>query len=177
MLVPERRDTEGLALSLSVRENLAIPQLRHRSRPWWVGQGWADALAEQATDELGIQAAGSQQPVGQLSGGNRQKVLFGKWLATGPRLPVLHEPTQGVDVGARAQLLALVRRAAASGAAIVMASIEAEDLAIACDRVLILRAGVIATELAGPCDAQEIVRLTYTEPTPPDQDFRPEAAR
>lgn len=177
VLVPERRDTDGLALSLSVRENLAIPQQRRRSRPWWVRQGWADELAERATAELGIRAAGSQQPVGQLSGGNRQKVLFGKWLATGPRLLVLHEPAQGVNVGARAELLALVRRAAASGVAIIMASIEAEDLAIACDRVLILRGGVIATELAGPCDAQEIVRLTYTDPTPPQQDSRPEAAR
>ncbi len=177
VLVPERRDSEGLALSLSVRENLAIPQLRRRSRPWWVRRGWAEELAEQATAELGLRAAGSQQPVGQLSGGNRQKVLFGKWLATGPKLLVLHEPTQGVDVGARAQLLALVRQAAASGVAIVMASIEAEDLAIACDRVLILRGGVISAELRGPCNAEEIVRLTYTDPTPPQQDSRPEAAR
>jgi len=177
VLVPERRDTAGLALSLSVRENLAIPQLRRRSKPWWVGRGWAEQLAERTTAELGIRTAGSQQPVGQLSGGNRQKVLFGKWLATGPRLLVLHEPTQGVDVGARAQLLALVRQAAASGVAIIMASIEAEDLAIACDRVLILRGGGIAAELAGPCDAQEIVRLTYTDPTPPPHDSRPEAAR
>ncbi len=177
VLVPERRDTEGLALPLSVRDNLAVPLLRRHSRPWWVRRGWEDELALRTAADLGIRPGHGQQPVGQLSGGNRQKALFGKWLATGPQLLVLHEPAQGVHVGARAQLLALVRRAAASGVAIIMASIEAEDLAIACDRVLILRGGHIAARLARPCDAQEIVRLTYQEPTPSHQDPPPEVAR
>jgi ribose transport system ATP-binding protein len=173
VLVPERRDTDGLALPLSVRENLTLPMVRRHSKPWKVRGGWEDELVRRYVEDLGIRTAtGSgqvgQQPVGQLSGGNRQKVLFGKWLATGPRLLVLHEPTQGVDVGARAQLLELVRRAAATGVAIIMASIEAEDLAIACDRVLVLRGGRIAAELAGPCAAEEIIRLTYHDSTAQD---------
>ncbi len=168
VLVPERRDADGLALRLSVRENLALPMVRRRSSPWRVRGGWEDELVRHCVADLDIRTAGGpagigQQHVGQLSGGNRQKVLFGKWLATGPRLLVLHEPTQGVDVGARAQLLGLIRQAAAAGVAIVMASIEAEDLALACDRVLVLRGGRIAAELADRRPAEEIVQLTYQE--------------
>lgn len=168
VLVPERRDADGLALQLSVRENLALPMIRRHSRPWKVRGGWEDELVRHSVADLDIRTAAAPdmagwQQAGQLSGGNRQKVLFGKWLATGPRLLVLHEPAQGVDVGARAQLLGLIRRAAATGVAIVMASIEAEDLAVTCDRVLIMRGGRVAAELAGPCAAGEIVRLTYQE--------------
>jgi ribose transport system ATP-binding protein len=168
VLVPERRDTDGLALDLSVRENLALPAVRRRSRPWKVPGRWEDELVRRSVADLGIVTAGgpgaaSAQPVGLLSGGNRQKVLFGKWLATGPRLLVLHEPTQGVDVGARAQLLALIRHAATAGVAVVMSSIEAEDLALACDRVLVLRDGRIVAERPGPCAADDIVQLTYQE--------------
>ena len=169
VLVPERRDSDGLALKLSVRENLALPLVRRHSRPWKVRGGWEDELVRRCTGELDIRAPGGPDRVGQhqvdqLSGGNRQKVLFGKWLATGPRLLVLHEPTQGVDIGARAQLLGLIRRAAAGGVAIVMASIEAEDLAAVCDRVLVVHRGRITAELAGPCTAEEIIRHTYAGP-------------
>jgi ribose transport system ATP-binding protein len=163
VLVPERRDSDGLALSLSVRENLALPLLRRHGKPWRVGSGWEDDLVHRSVAGLGIHPPEGDAPVGWLSGGNRQKVLFGKWLATGPRLLVLHEPTQGVDVGARAQLLGLVRQAAASGVAILIASIEAEDLAAVCDRVLITRDGCIAAELTAPCDDQQIIQLTYQD--------------
>jgi ribose transport system ATP-binding protein len=169
VLVPERRDSDGLALKLTVRENLALPLVRQRSRPWKVPGGWEDELVRRCTADLDIRAAGGpgltgQQQVGQLSGGNRQKVLFGKWLATGPRLLVLHEPTQGVDIGARAQLLRLIRSAAEGGIAVVLASIEAEDLAAVCDRVLVLRQGRVTAELAGPCAAEEIIQHSYAEP-------------
>jgi ribose transport system ATP-binding protein len=168
VLVPEQRDADGLALALSVRENLALPLVRRRSRPWKVRGGWEDELVRRCAGDLDIRTAAGpdrvgQHQVGQLSGGNRQKILFGKWLATGPRLLVLHEPTQGVDVGARAQLLALIRQAAAAGIAVVLASNEAEDLAAVCDRVLVLRDGRISAERPGPCAAEEIIQLTYQE--------------
>jgi ribose transport system ATP-binding protein len=168
VLVPERRDSDGLALKLTVRENLALPLVRRHSRPWKVRGGWEDELVRRCSDDLDIRSSGGRdrlgrQQVGELSGGNRQKVLFGKWLAAGPRLLVLHEPTQGVDIGARAQLLGLIRSAAEGGIAIVMASIEAEDLAAVCDRVLVLRQGRIAAELDGPCTAEEIIQHTYAE--------------
>ena len=161
VLVPEFRDRDGLALSLSVADNLALPLLRRNSRFWRVNRGWEDDLVATSIASLQITPPSGEQAVGRLSGGNRQKVLFGKWLATSPQVLVLHEPTQGVDVGARAQLLALIRQAAASGVAIVMATIEAEDLAAVCDRVLILQRGRIAAELRAPCDVDEIVERTY----------------
>lgn len=179
VLVPERRDTEGLALSLSVRENLALPMIRRKSRPWLIRAGWEDDLVRRSVADLGITPAAGGTPAGWLSGGNRQKVLFGKWLATGPRLLVLHEPTQGVDVGARAQLLSLIRGVAADGLAVIMASIEAEDLAAVCDRVLITRDGRIAAELTAPCADAEIIRLTYQDspgPATPAGDAHAEAA-
>jgi ribose transport system ATP-binding protein len=161
VLVPERRDVHGLALSRSVRDNLCLPQVRHRNRPWLARAAWEHDLAARSVVQLDIRPAEPDRPVGLLSGGNRQKVLFGKWLATGPNVLVLHEPTQGVDVGARMDLLHLVRQAASAGVAVIVASLETEDLAAVCDRVLIFREGKVAAELRAPFDSDGIVRLTY----------------
>jgi ribose transport system ATP-binding protein len=137
VLVPERRDRDGLAFELSVCDNISLPQLWRRGRPWFVGRSWQREDAEAAVDELGIRPRTPSILVKQLSGGNQQKVLLAKWLTTGPTVLVLHEPTQAVDVGARQDILRALRRAADSGVAIVLVSSETEDLAAACDRVLI----------------------------------------
>ena len=162
VLIPERRDTAGLVLSMSVRDNLSLPLLRRNNKPWRTRGAWEERLVRDSVERFDIRLAGGEQPVGLLSGGNRQKVLLGKWLATGPKLLVLHEPTQGVDVGARSQLMAQIRRAASSGVAVVVVSIEAEELAAACDRILILRDGLIEASLVGPCDEGEIVHRIYS---------------
>lgn len=162
VLIPERRDSEGLELSLSVKDNLALPLLKRNNRAWWARDTWEIELLEKTVAEMDIKLASGDQPVGSLSGGNRQKVLLGKWLATGPKLVVLHEPTQGVDIAARVQLLAQIRRTAASGVAVVIASIEAEELATVCDRILVLRDGQIDDELTGPCDGLEVVERIYS---------------
>jgi len=162
VLIPERRDNDGLALSLSVKDNLALPLLRRNNRAWRTRGEWECQLLEDTVAKLDIRLTSGEQPVGSLSGGNRQKLLLGKWLATGPKLLVLHEPTQGVDIAARAQLLAQIRRAAASGLAVVIVSIEAEELASCCDRILILRDGQIDAELTGPCDGTAIVERIYS---------------
>jgi ribose transport system ATP-binding protein len=162
VLIPERRDTAGLVLSMSVRDNLSLPLLRRNNKPWRTHGAWEEQLVRDSVERFDIRLASSEQPVGLLSGGNRQKVLLSKWLATGPKLLVLHEPTQGVDVGARSQLMAQIRQAASSGVAVVIASIEAEELAAACDRILILRDGLIDAALAGPCDEGQIVHRIYS---------------
>jgi ribose transport system ATP-binding protein len=87
--------------------------------------------------------------LGTLSGGNQQKAIVAKWLAMKPSVLLLHEPTQGVDIGARKQLFAHIRGAANSGAAVLLASIEYEDLANLCDRVLVFQDGRIVAELDG----------------------------
>jgi len=142
VLVPERRDRDGLAFDLSVRDNMSLPALRDKGRPWYVGRRWQRESAADATATLGIRPANPSFLVKQLSGGNQQKVLLAKWLNLGPTLLILHEPTQAVDVGARRDILAALHRAADSGIAIVLISSEPEDLAAACDRVLVYVAGV-----------------------------------
>jgi ribose transport system ATP-binding protein len=97
-----------------------------------------------------------------LSGGNQQKVLLAKWLQARPKLLLLHEPTQGVDVGARAEIFRLLRQAAANGCIVVVASTDHEQLADLCGRVLITRGGVVAHEIEGDPIAQErITELSY----------------
>ena len=91
-------------------------------------------------NKLGIRPNAPQRLVGELSGGNQQKVLLAKWMSTGPRLMILHEPTQAVDVGARSDILNAVHRLAASGMGVLLVSVEAADLAAACDRILVYSA-------------------------------------
>jgi ribose transport system ATP-binding protein len=141
VLVPERRDRDGLAFELSLRDNINLPGLRQRGRPWFVGRSWQSAAAEGAIHTLDIRPRDPLTLVKQLSGGNQQKVLLAKWLTMGPQVLVLHEPTQAVDVGARRDILHALRRAADAGVAVVLVSSEAEDLAAACDRVLIYSPG------------------------------------
>jgi ribose transport system ATP-binding protein len=100
-----------------------------------------------------------------MSGGNQQKVMFGKWLLGEPRLLTLEEPTQAVDVGARAALLEATRIAAGDGAAVLFVSSEVEDLAAVCDRLLVLEDGVVARDLTGPFTADAVLEAVFTRPT------------
>ncbi len=141
VLLPERRDRDGLAFELSVQDNITLPALSARGKPWFVGRNWQGEAVEAAVRKLGIRPNLPHMLVKQLSGGNQQKVLLAKWLAVGPTVLVLHEPTQAVDVGARQDILQALRRASDSGMAVILVSSEPEDLAAICDRVLIYRAG------------------------------------
>jgi ribose transport system ATP-binding protein len=160
-LVPERRAEQGLALSLTVRKNVTLPRVATRGGALRIGSGWERTEARAVIDELDVRPSDENYTVGQLSGGNQQKVLLGKWLRSSPKLMLLHEPTQGVDVGARHDLLAAVRRSAAGGSAMIVASIDPAELAAICDRIVILRDGLRAHELSGQIDADDIVLAVY----------------
>src|SRR6201996_8821773 len=112
VLVPERRDRDGLAFELNVRDNVSLPKLTRRGRPWFVARRWQQDDAATAARTLGIRPSTPSILVKQLSGGNQQKVLLAKWLNAGPALLVLHEPTQAVDIGARTDILHALQRAA-----------------------------------------------------------------
>ncbi|MBB4919313.1 sugar ABC transporter ATP-binding protein [Streptosporangium saharense] len=164
-LLPEHRIDDGLALTLPVGENVTLPRVRLRGRPWLIGRGWQHAEVTSVLDDLGVRPRRPDIPVGQLSGGNQQKVMLGKWLAGRPELLVLHEPTQAVDVGAREDILRAISETAERGVAVVVASIQPADLAAVCDRVLIFRDGGIDGEITAPTE-DAVVEAVYAAPSP-----------
>ncbi|HEU4784488.1 MAG TPA: sugar ABC transporter ATP-binding protein [Ktedonobacterales bacterium] len=164
-LVPEERRSQGLMLTKSIAFNMltAAPQRQRIVRHLPLislrrGATQVNTLAHR----LHIKAPSVATPVGNLSGGNQQKVVIGKWLAGDTRVLLLDEPTRGVDVGARAEMYAIIRELAASGTAILMVSSEAEELAQVCDRVLVMVEGRIVGELTGDQLSEErVLRLSY----------------
>ena len=111
--------------------------------------------------KLDIKPPDPYMPVGTLSGGNQQKVLLGKWLAGKPAVLVLHEPTQAVDVGARHDIINAIREAASEGCGVIISSVDAADLAVLCDRVLVFRGGKVVAELSGELTQDEIIDATF----------------
>jgi ribose transport system ATP-binding protein len=141
-MVPEDRKTEGLLLALSVRINLTLGQL---SRLRWAA-GWIDRkretdTASQISHTIGLVCRSLDQPVRELSGGNQQKVLFGRWLLREPEVLLLDEPTRGVDVGAKFSIYRLIDDLARKGKGVVVVSSETEELMLLCDRIAVLSAG------------------------------------
>ena len=137
-------------MTMSARENLTLPNLK----PFWKG-GILRRKAEKSLtkawfERLSVRPANaSEEPLGTFSGGNQQKILFGKWLSTEPSVFLLDEPTQGVDVGAKADLHRELVTAAEGGAAVLISSSDLEELADLCDRVIVIVDGKISSELTG----------------------------
>jgi ribose transport system ATP-binding protein len=121
-------------------------------------------VAEEAVRRLGVRCRGIEQIVATLSGGNQQKVVIGKWLATGPRVLLLDEPTRGIDVGAKQEIYALIRRLAGEGLAIVMVSSELPELLLLADRILVMAEGRKAGEL-GRAEASEEAIMHLAAPS------------
>jgi ribose transport system ATP-binding protein len=150
--VPEERRAEGLVLTKSLAFNLGLANLNsivvHAMLPLISGRR-RKTLAERTIRELAIKTPGVETPVGQLSGGNQQKVVIGRWLQSQPKALILDEPTRGVDVGARVEIHRLIRALASRGMAVLVISSEPEELSDLCDRVLVMAEGRIVRELAG----------------------------
>jgi ABC-type sugar transport system ATPase subunit len=149
VLVPEERKAEGLVLQLPVRVNTTLADPRSVASHGWLDRGAEVAEYEAARERLGIRASGPDQPAVELSGGNQQKVVLAKWLRTRPRVLLLDEPTRGIDVGAKAEIYALVRALAEQGMAVVFASSDLPEVVGLSHRVLVCRGGAVAGELAG----------------------------
>ncbi|WAB84694.1 sugar ABC transporter ATP-binding protein [Microcella daejeonensis] len=156
-LVPEERRSQALIMSESVRTNVTLGNWR-AMRPSaaipFISDRRSSALAKSMIDRLRIKATDSDVAVRKLSGGNQQKVVFGRWLARNADLFLLDEPTRGVDIGARQQIWETVEHAAAAGKAVVIVSSELDELAI-CHRVVILVEGRTVGELVGPGVTEE----------------------
>ncbi|MFE4757921.1 sugar ABC transporter ATP-binding protein [Streptomyces mirabilis] len=144
--VPEDRAAESAFLDLSLADNLVAAGRRRR---WWISPASVRQAGRNAIADYSVRSHGPDQLMSRLSGGNQQKVVLARWLTTRPALLMLDEPTQGVDVGARAELHGLIRQYAAAGGSVLVASSADEELASLCDRVLVLRDGHIAASLSG----------------------------
>ncbi len=157
-LVPEDRKLAGLVLGLSVRENLTMAIL-----PRLVSAGlFMNVLRERREalrwiDRINLRPPEPEKPVEDLSGGNQQKVVVGKALATEPRVLLLDEPTRGVDVGARSEIYGVIDELAKQGMALLIASSDANELVGLCDKILVFRKGRVATTLERPLDEGEVV--------------------
>ncbi|MBX3576738.1 MAG: sugar ABC transporter ATP-binding protein [Rhizobiaceae bacterium] len=148
-LIPEDRKTEGLMLPMTVRENLAFAAMDKVSRRGVIDRAAESRLIDEMIKLLAIRTAGTDIPVGALSGGNQQKVVIAKWLMRQPRIILLNDPTRGIDVGTKQEIYQLLRRLADAGAAIVFYSTDYDELIGCCDRVLVLYDGAIKRELVG----------------------------
>jgi ribose transport system ATP-binding protein len=143
VLVPEDRRTQGLVLSHSVERNLTLALLRRLSRGGVLDDGEGAAIAERYVARLGIRTRSRDTPVRRLSGGNQQKVVLAKWLATEPEVLILDEPTVGVDINTRSEIADLVRSLADQGKAVLVISSELAEVLALADRILVLREGRI----------------------------------
>lgn len=145
-LAPEERKAQGLLLLESVTRNVSVSSLGRFSRAGWIDRAAERAAARTATRELSLRPDHPEAPVRTLSGGNQQKAVLARWLLRGCRVLLLDEPTRGVDVGARAELYAVVRRLADEGLAVLLVSSEVPEVLGLADRVLVLREGRVVHE-------------------------------
>ncbi|WP_040908032.1 sugar ABC transporter ATP-binding protein [Streptomyces griseoflavus] len=148
-LLPEDRKSEGIVPGLSVRENISLAVLPRLSRFGLVSEARVDSIVDTFIERLRIKASSPQQKVGELSGGNQQKVLLARWLAMNPKVLLLDEPTRGIDVGAKAEVQKLVDELAADGLGVLLISSDLEELIEGSDRVVVLKDGAVVGELNG----------------------------
>jgi ABC-type sugar transport system ATPase subunit len=148
-LVPEDRKTQGLVLELGIADNIVLAIKERLARFGLVNRAAEAAVARQQADKLRVRTPALDVRVRNLSGGNQQKVVLGKWLATDGKVLMLDEPTRGVDVGTKEEIYHLILQLAAAGRGILMVSSEMEELIAISDRVLVFHEGRLAGELAG----------------------------
>lgn len=146
--VPEDRGTQGLIREMRIRENVSLAVLKTLTKTGFINSRVERELAAHAIEQLGIRAYSPEQLVSKLSGGNQQKVVVSKWLASKPKVLIMDEPTRGVDVGAKAEIHRLISELASQGLAILMISSELPEVLGMSDRVLVMREGRIVAEFA-----------------------------
>jgi ribose transport system ATP-binding protein len=157
--VPEDRQADALLTGESVRHNLSASQSSHyfRGLRWRHREERADS--QRSISDFLVRVVSDLQPVETLSGGNQQKVVIARWLRRGPKVLLLDEPTQGVDVGARAEIYQLIRKATKAGTSVILVASDPEELAHVSDRVAVLRGGRIIAVVDAPVEAHRLIEL------------------
>ncbi|WP_375230163.1 sugar ABC transporter ATP-binding protein [Roseobacter sp. S98] len=147
--VPEDRGRQGAITALPIFQNVTLPSLSRTSRNGFLRLAEEFTLAREYISRLDLRAASLDTSVGNLSGGNQQKVVIAKWLATQPKVIILDEPTKGIDIGSKAAVHEFMAELASQGLAVIMVSSEIPEILGMSDRVIVMREGRIAAELAG----------------------------
>jgi len=159
-LIPEDRKRHGLVLQMSARQNISLPILSRLSAAGFLKKAKERAIAKSYFDRLRVKAPSVDANAAGLSGGNQQKLVLAKWVAAECDVLLVDEPTRGVDVGAKAEIHALLRELAQQGKAIVVASSELPELLALCNRILVLREGAVVGEVeAKDADENKIMSL------------------
>src|SRR5690606_22554971 len=172
--VTEDRKGYGLNLIDDIRHNISAAGLSRLSRGGLVDANAEIAVAETFRSDLGIKAPSVLSLVGQLSGGNQQKVVLGKWLYTEPEVLILDEPTRGIDVGAKYEIYGLINRMVAAGTAVVVISSELQELLGTCDRIYTVAFGRVTGEVPTAEATQEnLMRLMTLERNVTDETLQP----
>jgi ABC-type sugar transport system ATPase subunit len=164
-LVPEDRKLHALILGMGVRENLSLPVLDRLGSPLVPSRRRERALADDYIKSLRIRTPHMEQRVATLSGGNQQKVVIARWLATKPKVLILDEPTRGIDVGAKAEVHALIARLAEQGVAILMISSELPEILGMSHRILVMRGGRIVADIPRQQATEESIMAAATGQT------------
>ncbi|MDE0590575.1 sugar ABC transporter ATP-binding protein [Halocynthiibacter sp. C4] len=147
--VPEDRGKQGAILDMPIFQNVTLPSLKKTSRDGFIQLANEFALAREYTERLDLRAASLDTNVGALSGGNQQKVVIAKWLATKPRVIILDEPTKGIDIGSKAAVHDFMSELASEGLSVIMVSSEIPEILGMSDRVIVMREGRMVAELEG----------------------------
>jgi ribose transport system ATP-binding protein len=160
--VPEDR-SESAFVTMSLRENLSAAEVPKYWRGLRLRERAEAADARQSIEDFSIKAISERQPFATLSGGNQQKAIVARWLRRRPKLLLLDEPTQGVDVQARGEIYRLIREAVASGTSVIVVTADLEELARVSDRVVVLSHGRITDEVRGPdIDPSRVTQLVLS---------------
>jgi rhamnose transport system ATP-binding protein len=157
--VPEERGKQGVVIGLPIFQNVSLPSLQRTSKSGLLRLAEEFRLARSYTERLDLRAASLSQDVGTLSGGNQQKVVIAKWLATAPRVIILDEPTKGIDIGSKAAVHGFMAELVAQGLSVIMVSSELPEILGMSDRVVVMREGRVAAVYDNrELDAETLVR-------------------
>ena len=161
-LVPENRKEQGLVLNNSINFNITLPIISEFTKNQIIDERMRKDLSEEFSDLLKIKTPNVDFPVVNLSGGNQQKVVIGKWLSTKPKILILDEPTKGVDVGARSEIYQVINNLSEEGIAVIIVSSDLPEIINMVDRSYVMRGGSIVGEVSGEDINQEKIMYYAT---------------
>ena len=162
-LCPEERKTDGIVADLSVRENIALALQARLGVRRFLSHAEQTTLAERFVKALGIKTASVETPIGLLSGGNQQKAMIARWLATEPRLLILDEPTRGIDVAAKQEIMEQILQLAEAGMAVIFISSEMSEVVRVAHRIVVLRDRRKVGELPGGSSEDDVYEMIAAE--------------